>query len=206
MTRLMRQRPGASRALHAIVAALLLGALASALPTSAGGVLYGLTLTALGAWLASFDIARRTVPAEGLSRYMAVCLLIGYAMAVRRRARLGRDRRSGCRLRDAAAAWTGPRLSLQHDARPCAGHPALRSSGEASLRRAVLPAPLPPSRLAALRLVAAPSGRARLAAGAAGNALALAVFAAVVAGSAIAWRLRRPPAHAASSHRAAAQG
>jgi hypothetical protein len=42
-------------------------------------VLYGAALTALGAGSRAFDIARRTVRAEGLSRYMAVCLLIGYA-------------------------------------------------------------------------------------------------------------------------------
>src|SRR4030095_15347542 len=35
-------------------------------------------LLALAAWLALFDIARRTALSHGLSRYMAVCLLAGY--------------------------------------------------------------------------------------------------------------------------------
>jgi hypothetical protein len=33
----------------------------------------------LAGWLAVFDVARRTVHAHGLSRYMALCLLGGYA-------------------------------------------------------------------------------------------------------------------------------
>jgi hypothetical protein len=79
MTRLMPRRPSAQRAFHAIVVALLLGAALSAAAPRVGGVLYGASLTALAAWLARYDIARRTVAARGLSRYMAVCLLAGYA-------------------------------------------------------------------------------------------------------------------------------
>lgn len=79
MTRLMRRRPAAQRSLHAILAALLLGAAASIVYPVPGGVLYGVALAALAAWLGLFDIARRTVRADGLSRYMAICLLAGYA-------------------------------------------------------------------------------------------------------------------------------
>lgn len=42
-------------------------------------MLYGLSLLLLALWLGVFDIARRTVAAPGLPRYMAVCLLGGYA-------------------------------------------------------------------------------------------------------------------------------
>jgi hypothetical protein len=79
MTRLMRRRPGATPALHALVGAQLLGCAVSMLSHVWGGVLYGLSLTGLAIWLLGFDIARRTVGARGLSRYMAVCLLSGYA-------------------------------------------------------------------------------------------------------------------------------
>ncbi|MGT2457208.1 hypothetical protein ACU4GI_30150 [Cupriavidus basilensis] len=81
MTRLMRRRPGAQAALLAILAMLVLGAAGSALDGSAGrlgGVVYGASLALLAAWLARFDIARRTVRSHGLSRYMALCLLLGY--------------------------------------------------------------------------------------------------------------------------------
>jgi len=79
MTRLMRRRPGAQFSLVAILCGLAAGAAASALSPLAGGLLFGGALLALASWLFAFDIARRTVRAEGLPRYMAVCLLGGYA-------------------------------------------------------------------------------------------------------------------------------
>lgn len=82
MTRLMRRRPGAQTALVALIVALCAGAALSALHTGAGGVLYGAALAGIGMWLGRFDIARRTVRAHGLSRFMAVALLAGYAWLV----------------------------------------------------------------------------------------------------------------------------
>lgn len=79
MTRLMRRHAGAGPALFGILAAAAGGALLSGLEPGWGGLLYGTALAALAVWLAVFDIARRTVRAAGLSRYMAVCLLAGYA-------------------------------------------------------------------------------------------------------------------------------
>lgn len=72
MTRLMRRRPAAQPLLVGLLVALLLGAAASTW-------LFGAALVGLAAWLAAFDIARNTVRAQGLSRYMALCLLGGYA-------------------------------------------------------------------------------------------------------------------------------
>lgn len=79
MTRLMRRHPAAHPSFHATVTLLLVGATASAVWPVIGGVLFGAALALLAAWLAVFDIARRTVFAAGLPRYMAVCLLGGYA-------------------------------------------------------------------------------------------------------------------------------
>ncbi|MBC5783101.1 hypothetical protein H8N03_09115 [Ramlibacter sp. USB13] len=79
MTRLMRRRPAAQPALAVILALVLLGAGASAFTPAAGGALFGSAIFALALWLFTFDIARRTVRAQGLPRYMAVCLLGGYA-------------------------------------------------------------------------------------------------------------------------------
>lgn len=79
MTRLMRRRPGAQPALLAILLMLGAGALLSLVAPTLGGVAFGASLVLLAAWLALFDIARRTMLAHGLSRYMAVCLLSGYA-------------------------------------------------------------------------------------------------------------------------------
>lgn len=79
MTRLMRRRPTAHASFFAIVSAIWIGAAWSAVSPMRGGVLYGAALSWLAAWLIVYDIARRTVFAKGLSRYMAVCLLGGYA-------------------------------------------------------------------------------------------------------------------------------
>lgn len=79
MTRLMRRRPAAQPALVFVLALLTLGAALSAVWPQGGGVLFGAALAALAAWLFTFDIARRTVHADGLPRYMAACLLAGYA-------------------------------------------------------------------------------------------------------------------------------
>ena len=78
MTRLLPRRPSAQRTLHAILAGLLLGAAVSTVSPASGGLLFGGALVALASWLALHDIARRTVFAHGLSRYMAICLLGGY--------------------------------------------------------------------------------------------------------------------------------
>jgi hypothetical protein len=79
MTRLTRRRPGSQGTLYATLAALCAGAAVSSLAPAAGGVLFGAALLALSVWLFVFDIARRTVRSPGLPRYMAVCLLAGYA-------------------------------------------------------------------------------------------------------------------------------
>jgi hypothetical protein len=59
-------------------AGLVLGLVAPAL----GLRLSGLGLLALGVWLLRFDLARRTVRQTGLTRYIALCLLPGYAWLV----------------------------------------------------------------------------------------------------------------------------
>lgn len=177
MTRLMRRRPGAQGALYALLFALLLGAAIS-------GVLYGLALAALALWLLVFDIARRTVRAQGLSRYMAMCLLAGYGW-----------------LLVSGIAWAA--TSLGRPARDAAlhglglgfvvgmvfGHAPVILPAIARIKLAFgaawyLPLALLQASLA-LRLFGGPGLQA---AGAAGNALALAAFVATVAGAALAWR------------------
>jgi hypothetical protein len=78
MMRLMPRRPHARQMLFAILVTLAAGAGLSAFDPVAGGVAFGLALAALAGWLLAFDVARRTVRASGLARYMAVCLISGY--------------------------------------------------------------------------------------------------------------------------------
>ncbi|HWI57741.1 MAG TPA: hypothetical protein VNZ22_10980, partial [Bacillota bacterium] len=69
----------AARPLFLLALSLFLsGVLLSAFFDTAGEQLAGLGLLALAAWLARFDIARRTMKQPGLTRFMAVCLLGGY--------------------------------------------------------------------------------------------------------------------------------
>jgi hypothetical protein len=64
-----------------LVVALAFGAGLAATPFArdAGLRLAGAALVALAAWLARYDVARHTVRRAGLTRYIAVCLLAGYA-------------------------------------------------------------------------------------------------------------------------------
>ena len=71
--------PAASRAALGAALALLGSAVVSLLAPDAGFTLTGLSLLAVAAWLAARDVARRTVRATGLPRFIAACLLAGYA-------------------------------------------------------------------------------------------------------------------------------
>lgn len=61
-----------------VTVAMLAGAVAALLWPVPGYPLLGAALLAVVVWLGRFDVARRTVHATGLTRYMAVCLLVGY--------------------------------------------------------------------------------------------------------------------------------
>lgn len=65
--------------LTAIAAAMVASTVAAVLWPLPGYPLLGATLLATVAWLGRFDVAFRTVRATGLTRYIAVCLLAGYA-------------------------------------------------------------------------------------------------------------------------------
>lgn len=193
MTRLMRRRPGAASALGVALAALLAGCALFAVSPVWGGTLYGAALVALALWLIAFDIARRTLAAAGLSRYMAVCLLLGYFW-----------------LALAGVAWCATAWGLP--LMDAAIH-ALALGFVFSMLLAHAPVILPaltrikvafgwpwygPLALLhgslALRLLLRHTDLDfALAAGAAGNALAILLFAATLAGSALVWRRTHPP-------------
>lgn len=199
MTRMMRRHAGAGPALLALLALAAGGAVLSAVEPAWGGGLYGAALVALAGWLAVFDIARRTVRVVGLSRYMALCLLTGYAW-----------------LAIAGLAWAGTALGLPwRDAAlhglalgfvfsMVLGHAPVILPAVARVKVAFgwpfyLPLALLHASLA-LRLGGGLFSPRLAAAGAAGNALALAAFALTLAGAAIAWRSGRAPLHRKPRH------
>lgn len=192
MTRLMRRHAGAGPALVAILAAMAGGAVGS-------GVVYGLSLATLAAWLAVFDIARRTVRTHGLSRYMALCLLPGYAwLAVAGLAwaatSLGRP------LQDVAlhALALGFVFSMVFGHAPVI-LPAVARVKLQFGRLFYVPLLLLHASLL-LRFAGGLAGPRWTAIGAAGNAAAIALFALTLAASAIAWRARHAPRTRSSSH------
>jgi hypothetical protein len=78
LSRFQRQEPAARPLILAALGLFLGGVAWSAFVQIHGERLLGAGLIALAAWLARFDIVRRTVRETGLPRFMAVCLLSGY--------------------------------------------------------------------------------------------------------------------------------
>ena len=76
LSRLRPPSPAAVRVFAALLAAVVVGLVASA--TAWGGALFASSLLALAAWLVRQDVARRTVRGKGLTRFIAVALLAGY--------------------------------------------------------------------------------------------------------------------------------
>ena len=78
LSRLLPPSRAAQRLFVAIVV-LLVAAVAASAFAPAALVVAAVTLAALTAWLARYDIARRTVKDKGLTRFIAVSLLSAYA-------------------------------------------------------------------------------------------------------------------------------
>jgi hypothetical protein len=78
LSRFLPPAPLARKLFIAIVAAVIAGAGLAIPAPRAGTMLLGAALLALAAWLLKQDIARRTVRQQGLTRFIAVCLLSGY--------------------------------------------------------------------------------------------------------------------------------
>lgn len=79
LTRVLGARRGRGPAFVVAAGLLALGLLTGLAAPAAGARLAGAGLLALSLWLWRYDIARRTVRQGGLTRFMAVCLLGGYA-------------------------------------------------------------------------------------------------------------------------------
>jgi hypothetical protein len=61
-----------------VIGLFLIGLLVTFVILDTGLRLAGIALVALGLWLLIFDIARRTIRRQGLTRFIAACLLPGY--------------------------------------------------------------------------------------------------------------------------------
>jgi hypothetical protein len=79
LSRVARLPSSAYRLFGAACLVLAAGLLLLPLAIDPGWRLCGLGMLALAAWMLRFDIARKTVRGKGLPRYIAACLLAGYA-------------------------------------------------------------------------------------------------------------------------------
>src|SRR5690606_12783064 len=78
LARIGMLRPRDGHAAQAVAALVVAGAVTSLLAPDAGFALLGLALVAAAGWLGVKDVARRTIRATGLPRFIAGCLLAGY--------------------------------------------------------------------------------------------------------------------------------
>src|SRR5690606_12931994 len=77
LSRFLPPSPGAKAAFGAILVVVVVGLGGST--ARWGGIVFAAAMLALSAWLLRQDIARRTVRGRALTRFIAVCLLAGYA-------------------------------------------------------------------------------------------------------------------------------
>ena len=82
LTRFLPTSATAQRLFFAIVGTILAGATATFPEEAAGLMLFAAGLLALALWLLRYDIARRNARTTGLTRFIAICLLSGYAWLV----------------------------------------------------------------------------------------------------------------------------
>lgn len=78
LSRVMRPPRRASLAFLAIVALLLIGLVWQTWAALGSTRVYAVSLLLLAGWLFRYDIVQRTIRMQGLTRYIAACLLAGY--------------------------------------------------------------------------------------------------------------------------------
>lgn len=78
LSRVMPPSPNSKIAFIAIIALLLVGAVLATFSSDWNMQVLSLALLALALWLLRQDVARHTIKQQGLTRFMATCLLSGY--------------------------------------------------------------------------------------------------------------------------------
>ncbi len=82
LSRVLTLKPRSRTIFTITVAVFSIGLLISLFAFNVGLKLSGLGLIMLGGWLLRYDIARHTIKKTGLTRYIAACLLPGYAWLI----------------------------------------------------------------------------------------------------------------------------
>jgi hypothetical protein len=79
LTRFMKPRPLARKLFIGLMLLITFGSVRSALSGFGENDLLGFGFAGLAIWLLNFDIARKTIRQTGITRFVAACLLSGYA-------------------------------------------------------------------------------------------------------------------------------
>lgn len=78
LSRMMMHAPRVQQQFLGLIGLVVAGLVTLAFWPSIGARIAGLALVGLAVWLSRYDVARRTIRQQGLTRYIAVCLLSGY--------------------------------------------------------------------------------------------------------------------------------
>lgn len=78
LTRFLPPSAGARRVFGGLIALLIAGMVVVVIGGGDGQPMLAIALVGLALWLLRQDVARRTIHQQGLTRYIAVCLLAGY--------------------------------------------------------------------------------------------------------------------------------
>ncbi len=78
LSRLMQPSPNSKITFITIIALLLVGTVLATLSSGLNVQVFSLALLALALWLLRHDVARHTIKQQGLTRFIASCLLSGY--------------------------------------------------------------------------------------------------------------------------------
>src|SRR5690625_4763193 len=82
LSRMVMHAPRIQRMFVGIAILFAAGLILSSLYPGPGVRLTGSALVLMGIWLARYDVARHTIKMTGLTRYVAACLLAGYAWMI----------------------------------------------------------------------------------------------------------------------------
>ncbi|MEX0600119.1 MAG: hypothetical protein WD205_05715 [Rhodothermales bacterium] len=82
LSRMLMHAPQVQRVFLGIVGAQAAGLVAASMAPEVGVRVIGAALVLLAAWLLRYDVARRTVRGNGLTRFIAVCLISGYVWLI----------------------------------------------------------------------------------------------------------------------------
>ncbi len=78
LSRLVVRSEFKRRCLAGLCLVPVMGAFVAWMEPSVGQLIFAVGMAGMGVWLLAFDIARRTVRMQGLTRFTAVCMLTGY--------------------------------------------------------------------------------------------------------------------------------